>query len=141
MWAMLSHQFMVGISAPIPLVVDRREGQEGSARAALRANENQRLALDDQVRAEVYEARLRLVEAQHVAELYGERLIPLATKQAEAVRPGFIAGDISFAEVLGVERGRWTVLREAHESLALVHTRYAELERAEGRIPGLGGDR
>lgn len=143
MWSMLSHQFMFGISAPLPVVVDRRAGAESAARANLRENEHKQAALTDQVRAEVYEARVRLREARHVAELYRERLIPLADKQAEAVRPAFASGDVSFAEVLAAERGRWTVKREWHEAMALVHTREAELERAMGRVPGLAarGDR
>lgn len=138
MWAMLSHQFMFGISAPLPVVVDRRAGAESAARANLSENESKQEALTDQVRAEVYEARVRLREARHVAKLYAERLIPLADKQAEAVRPAFASGDVSFAEVLAAERGRWTVKRQWHEAMALVHTREAELERAMGRVPGLG---
>ncbi len=137
MWAMLSHQFMFGISAPIPLVVDRRAGAENAARAKLDENERQHEALSDRVRAEVYEARVRLKEAKDVEELYRVRLIPLTTKQVIAVRRSFGGSEATFYEVLAAQQALWTVEQQWHRALARVHTRTAELERAMGRVPGL----
>ncbi len=144
MWAMPAHQFMFGISAPLPLSIDRRAGAESAARAQLAENEHREVALVDRVRAEVFQARARLHEARTVARLYAERLLPLAKVQAQAVRPAFVAGDVSFAQVIAAERGHWNAVREWHQALALAQTRAAELERAMGKIPGLGtggGDR
>lgn len=144
MWAAVSHQFMFGISAPLPVVVDRREGAETAARAKLSENEANQDALRDRVRAEVYEARARLHEAKHVVKLYRERLIPLTEKQVAAVRRAFGSSEASFYEVLAAQRAQWTVQREWHQALALVHTREAELGRAMGKVPGIeseGGDR
>ena len=137
MWAMPSHQFMFGISAPLPFVVDRREGAENAALASLDENESKREALTDKVRAEVYAAHVRLREAQHVAKLYKERLIPLTEKQVAAVRRAFGSSEATFYEVLAAQRALWTVQREWHQAVALMHTRASELERAMGKVPGL----
>lgn len=140
MWQQLSHQFMFGISAPLPVVVGRRAGAERGARARLRANESEQQALTDAIRAEIYEARMRLREAEHVVGLYAERLVPLAKKQARAVRPAFATGAVSYFEVIAAERQLWVAERQHHEALAELHTRHAELEKALGRVPGLGED-
>lgn len=137
MWQQLSHQFMFGVSAPLPVVVDRRAGAERGARARLRANEAEQEALSDAIRAEIFEARMRLREAEHVVRLYTDRLVPLARKQARAVRPAFATGDATFYEVIAAERDLWTIERQHHEALAELHTRAAELQRALGEIPGL----
>lgn len=141
MWAMVSHQFMFGISAPLPFSIDRREGAETAARAKLRENEEKREAIEDQVRVEVYEAHARLKEATHVAQLYRTRLVPLTKKQVEAVRRAYGSSEATFYEVLAAQRALWTVQRELHQAVALVHTRRAELERAMGRVPGMGDAR
>jgi outer membrane protein TolC len=144
MWAMVAHQFMFGISAPLPVVVGKRDGAESAARAKLTENESRREAVEDQVREEAYEAHVRLREAQRVEKLYRERLIPLSRKQVAAVRRAFGSSEATFYEVLAAQRGLWTVEREWHRALALVQTRAAELERAMGHVPGLatkGGER
>jgi outer membrane protein TolC len=93
----------------------------------------------DDIRAEVEQARLKLIEAQHVAHLYKTRLLPAARDQVDAVLAGFQTGRNSFFEVMNAQKNLLTTELGRHMAVAEMHRRVAALDRALGRPAGLEG--
>lgn len=141
MWNMSEHRWVVGVAVNLPIQRKRIRAGIAEAKAELIRIENQHWRLEDQIRSEVQKALVRLREAHHVIELYRNRLLPAAHDQVQAALSGFRTGQDSFLVLIEAEKNQRSVELSYHESLAEVHRRTAELDRASGRIPGRGGSR
>ncbi len=140
MWGDSEHRWMVGIGINLPIRRDRLRAASAEAAAALKQAESARMALEDAIRAEVYVARERLLEAEHVVELFRSRLLPAASDQIRAARAGFETGQNSFLALIEAERNQRSVRLGYEESLADFYRRRAELDRARGTMAALGSE-
>jgi outer membrane protein TolC len=136
MWAEVEHQFMLGVSANIPLQRASRHGAADEANAELSASQHALARRIDDIRVEVEQARLRLVEAQHVVMLYNERLLPAGRDQARVALPAFQTGQSSFIEVVSAQKNLLVTELGRHMAVAEMYRRMARLDRAVGRLPG-----
>jgi outer membrane protein TolC len=137
MWAETQHRWMAGASLNLPLqirsrkaAVDQAEANAGQAAAELSAKR-------DEVRVEVDQARQRVLEAQHVVQLYQVQLMPAARAQIDAAESGYETGGNSFQALIDAERSLRTLEVEYEEALASLGQRAAELDRARGILPGI----
>jgi outer membrane protein, heavy metal efflux system len=137
MWMDLPHQFMVGVGVELPVFQARRQAAVDEASAMLRQMKREEARMVDEIRVEVMQARVRLVEAQQVVTLYRSRVLPAVNDQVAAARVGFEAGRNDFQALLEAERNQRAVALSVEEALADVQRRQAELQRALGRLPGL----
>jgi outer membrane protein TolC len=131
-----SHQYMVGVSLELPVYRDRRRAAVDEARASLARVTHGQERLEDEIRVEVDKARLRLIEAMRIAELYRTRLVPAARDRAAAARAGFESGRGDFSMVLEADNDLRSMELRAEVSLADVARRDAELARMAGATPG-----
>ncbi len=138
MWNQSEHRWMVGAAINLPVRRKRIRAGVAEAQARLAQRENERVRLEDQVRAQVQQAHIRLQEARHVVELYQSRLLPAARDQVKAAVSGFETSQNSFLAVIEAEKNQRTVELRHQESLAAVYGRQAELDRSVGRIPVVG---
>jgi cobalt-zinc-cadmium efflux system outer membrane protein len=138
MWDMPEHRWMVRVGLSLPLALERRAGAVDEGRALRAQFESEAARLADQARAELFIALRKLRESEHVLGIFERRLLPVARDRIEASRAGFIASQNSFAALIEAEKNLRSVELEYHVARAECDRRYAELERALGRIPGLG---
>jgi outer membrane protein, heavy metal efflux system len=139
MWDMPEHRWMIGVSVEIPLQRAPRNAAVAEAEAdtlrATREHEKQ----EDEIRVEVQVAADRQAEAGAVLALYDSRLLPSARTRVDAALAGFVGDKNSFQVVLQAEHDLRDVELERVRAQADAHRRAAELDRAMGRVPGLGG--
>lgn len=136
MWMETGHQWMVGVGVNLPVWRGRIEAGVAEARAEVARVESERLRLADEVRAETRIAWTRLREHHHVLIIYESRLVPSARDQVRAALAAFETGQVSFLALIEAERNQRSVELEYEETLAGLHRRRAELDRALGRVPG-----
>jgi len=137
MWADQEHRWMLGMSLSLPLQVGARNAAAEQA-AAERAGAEANLAAEtNQVSVEVERARQAVLESQGVAQLYRGRLLPTARAQIEAAQIGYSTGRGSLQGLIDAQRSLRSLELGEQEQLAELGRRWAELERALGRIAGL----
>lgn len=138
MWAETDHRWMTGVSLNLPLQIRSRKGAVDEAQARAEQASAELSVKRDDVRVEVDQARQRVLEAEHVVQLYETRLIPAARAQIDAAGFGYDTGRNSFQALIDAERSLRTLEIEYEEVLASLGQRAAELDRARGILPGLG---
>jgi outer membrane protein TolC len=138
MWAETDHRWMTGVSLNLPLQIRSRKGAVDEAQARAEQASAELSVKRDEVRVEVDSARQRVLEAEHVVQLYETRLIPAARAQIDAAGFGYDTGRNSFQALIDAERSLRTLEIEYEEVLASLGQRAAELDRARGILPGLG---
>jgi outer membrane protein TolC len=138
MWNLAEHRWTVGAAINLPVHRKRIRAGVAEAQARLAQREHERRRLEDQVRAQVQQAHIRLQEAHHVVGLYQSRLLPAALDQLQAAVSGFETSQNSFLAVIEAEKNQRTVELRHQESLAAVYGRQAELDWAVGRVPVVG---
>jgi outer membrane protein TolC len=141
MWGNSEHRWIIGLGIDLPIRRDRLHAASAEAAAALKQAQSERSALEDAVRTEVFVARERLGEAEHVVELYRSRLLPASEDQIRAARTGFETGQNSFLVLIEAERNQRSVRLGFEEALTDFSRRRAELDRAMGKIPALSAGR
>src|SRR5690606_35770794 len=99
----VEHQFMVGVSAPIPIQRGARGGAVDEANAMSARARQAVMAATSEIRRDVDVARARVLEALHVLRLYDEQLLPLARDRLRAARAGLEAGSNDFSAVIAAE--------------------------------------
>ena len=140
MWESIEHQFMVGVAAPIPIQRGARGGarEEASALGAEARQELKAQALE--IQRDVDVARARVVEALQIVELYEGKLLPLARDRLRAALAGFEADANDFSAVITAENRLRQDQLGYHAAKADLSKRQAELARATGEAPALGGE-
>lgn len=143
MWDMREHQWMVGIGINLPIQRASRRAavDQAEARVARARFEDERLV--DTIRAEVHRAHRRVLEGARIVTIFEQRLVPASRDQVNAALAGFPSGQTGFLAVIGAERTQREVELKLETARAELSRRYAALDRAVGRIPGLadGGAR
>ena len=137
MWDNSRHRFMVGVSVDLPIQLGRRRAAVGEATAQRKRLESEYARTEDEIKVEVEERHRRVLESRGIIDLYRNALLPASRDQVAAAQSGFETGRNSFLALIDAERNLRTVELEYHETTAELYSRYAELERAVGRVPGL----
>jgi len=138
MWDMPEHRFMVGLGFNLPIQSGRRGGAADEALATRAQFESEVAKLTDAARTRVFVAVKQLQESAHVLRLFETRLLPVARDQIDAARAGFTTSRNPFVAVIDAEKNLRGVELDYEMARAEYHGRRAELDRALGRIPGLG---
>jgi outer membrane protein TolC len=138
MWDMPEHRWMVGIGLNIPLQRGRRRAAVEKAEALSARARSDDLKIRTQIRVEVERAALRAREGAHIVRVVEERLLPAARDQVSAARAGFVAGKNEFTALIAAENNLRRVTLELHHARADLSRRMAALDRALGRLPGVG---
>jgi outer membrane protein TolC len=138
MWDMPEHRWTVGLSFNLPVQAGRRRGAEEEANATRAQYEADVARMSDTARTQVVVARRELDEARHVLHIFEERLVPIARQEVDAARAAFVASQASFASAVDAEKNLRDVELEAQVAEADCDRRRGELDRALGRVPGLG---
>lgn len=136
MWDAVEHQFMVGVSAPIPIQRGVRGGAVDEANAMSARARQAVMAATSEIRRDVDVARARVLEALHVLRLYDEQLLPLARDRLRAARAGLEAGSNDFSAVIAAEDRLRQDQLNYQTAKAELSKRRAELARATGELPG-----
>jgi outer membrane protein TolC len=140
MWDMPEHRWMIGVGLNIPLPTARRLAVMDEAHAARAQYESEVERLSDTAKTQVYVALLKVHEAEHVLQLFQARLVPVARQQVDAAQAGFVASQTPFMAVVEAEKNLRGVELDQKLAQAECDLRHAELERAQGRIPGLDAE-
>jgi cobalt-zinc-cadmium efflux system outer membrane protein len=141
MWEMPQHRWMIGLGLNLPLVTGRRASAIDEARAVRAQLENDLARSSDAARTQVFVAIEGVSESEHVIALFETRLLPNAREQIDAARAGFVVSRDPLSAVIEAERNLRNVELEAQRARVEYARRWAELERALGRMPGLNGAR
>jgi len=140
LWQEEDLQPFVGLRFDVPLQATRRRAAVEEAKARLESAQSEHTSLEDEVRFSVQSSLHRLREAQHVMQLFGNRLLPASRDQVEAARAGYETGRNSFLTLIVAERNLRDTELGYEAARTNVSRRYAELQRAIGRTPGLAQD-
>jgi outer membrane protein TolC len=138
MWDTPEHRWMVGLGFNLPVPTGRRSGAVDEANAMHAQYEADAARLSDAARTQVAVALKRLEESGHVLHLMDERLLPVARDEVDAARAAFTASQAPFVAVVDAEKNLRGVELDRQMALADYDRRRAELDRALGRVPGLG---
>jgi outer membrane protein TolC len=141
MWDMPEHRWMVGLGFNLPIQTGARTGAAEEATAMRAQFESDARRLEASARTQAFVSLKQLDESRHVLRLFEERLLPVARDQIDAARAGFTASRNPFMAVVEAERNLRTVELDYQMARAECDRRYAELERALGRIPGISEER
>jgi outer membrane protein TolC len=129
---------MLGLGFNLPVKGRRRGGAADEALATRGQFEAEVAKLTDAARTRLFVAVKQLQESAHVLKLFETRLLPVARAQIDAARAGFTTSRSPFVAVIDAEKSLRD-LELGHElARAEYHGRRAELDRALGRMPGLG---
>lgn len=138
MWDMPEHRWMVGVGIEIPLQRGRRRAAVDKAEAMSARARSEEDRLRSQIRSEVERAAVRAREGARLLRVVEDRLLPAARDQVKAARAGFVAGQNEFVALIEAENNLRKVELDLHHARADLSRRMAALDRAVGRIPGLG---
>jgi outer membrane protein TolC len=97
--------------------------------------------MSDSTKTERYVALRRVQESEQTLALFERKALPLARQRVDIQRSAFIASSSPLVMLLEAERALRSVELEYESARATHERRIAELERAEGRLPGLGNER
>jgi cobalt-zinc-cadmium efflux system outer membrane protein len=139
LWDVPEHRWMVGLGFNLPVQTGRRGGAVDEAKAMRAQYEADAERMSDAARTAVVVSLKRLEESGHVLHIFEERLLPIARKQVDAARAGFISSQVPFVTVIDAEKNLRGVELDQETAQADYDRRRAELESALGRIPGLDG--
>jgi outer membrane protein TolC len=138
MWDTPEHRWTVGLSLNVPVQTGRRGGAVDEAEALRGQYEADAARMSDAARTQVVVALKQLEESTHILHLYEQRLVPVARDEVDAARAAFIASQTPFVAVVDAEKNLRSVELDQQMARADYDRRRAELDRALGRIPGLG---
>lgn len=116
----------------IALQPDVRRAQEREAQAMLNAAQNRRVALANQLGADLTENLLGLQAAQRTEQLAKNRLLPQAELSFQAALAGYENGKLDFATLLDAQRQVRAARQSQLKAQLEAQLRLAELEKLTG---------
>lgn len=133
------HRFLIGINIGLPLQIDSRKAAQDEAAARLAGAQSDLARATNDAAVEVEQARVEADEARKVAELYRDRILPVARERLEAALSALESGRRGLSAALEAEKHLRTAELERETVVAESHRREAALSHAAGWIPGLDG--
>ncbi len=131
-WIDKEQQPQVGMNVNIPLNRSRRHAAVQERQFQVQKLQAELDQATDNVRNEVQAAWARVQGGVRTVRIYDSKILPTANENLSAARAGYTAGTVDFLRL--IEAQRETIeLREKHQmTIADLHRRWAELERAVG---------
>jgi cobalt-zinc-cadmium efflux system outer membrane protein len=124
--------FILGLSIPIPLF-DRNQGNIQEAMYMLAKTEEQRKAVQADLRAALAKASTKLSSSSSEITIIKNDVLPLAKSAFDAAGQGYREGKFEYLVVLDAQRTFFEVRARYIEALAGYHKARAEVERLIGR--------
>ncbi len=126
-------QAVIGVSIPIP-VFDKNQGNLQSAFARKLQAEDEKVALENQLRTDLMEAYGRRQLQIDTANTYRNDILQGAQSAYEAARKGFEFGKFSFLEVLDAQRTLFQAKTQFIQTLVLARLAEADIQKILGSI-------
>jgi len=139
-WQEEDLQPYIGLGLNIPIQTGRRRGAVDESTSEIFRLRARLSDLAANVALEVQDAFERVVEGEHVVELYRSHLVPAAEENLEAARSEYAVGRADFLSLLTAERSLVEAQLEFHRAVFRYHQSLADLERVVG-APLLSEDR
>jgi len=124
--------FILGLSIPMPLF-DRNQGNIQEAMYMLAKTEEQRKAVETDLRAALAEASTKLSSSFSEINIIKNDVLPLARSAFDAAGQGYREGKFEYLVVLDAQRTFFEVRARFIEALAGYHKARADVERLIGR--------
>ncbi|MBA7484157.1 Cobalt-zinc-cadmium resistance protein CzcC [subsurface metagenome] len=124
--------FILGLSIPMPLF-DRNQGNIKEAMYMLAKTEEQRKAVETDLRAALAEAFTNLASSFSEINIIKNDVLPLASSAFDAAGRGYREGKFEYLMVLDSQRTFFEVRGKYIEALAGYHKARADVERLIGR--------
>lgn len=124
--------FILGLSIPMPLF-DRNQGNIQEAMYMLAKSEQQRKAVETDLRAALAEASTKLSSSFSEITIIKNDVLPLAKSAFDAAGQGYREGKFEYLMVLDSQRTFFEVRARYIEALAGYHKSRADVERLIGR--------
>ena len=124
--------FILGLSIPMPLF-DRNQGNIQEAMYMLAKTEEQRKAVETDLRAGLAEASTKLSSSFSEINILKNDVLPLAKSAFDAAGQGYREGKFEYLMVLDSQRTFFEVRARYIEALAGYHKARADVERLIGR--------
>ena len=124
--------FILGLSIPFPLF-DRNQGNIQEAMYMLAKSEQQRKAVETNLRAALAEASTKLSSSFNEITIIKNDVLPLAGSAFDAAGQGYREGKFEYLMVLDSQRTFFEVRAKYIEALAGYHKARADVERLIGR--------
>jgi len=124
--------FILGLSIPIPLF-DRNQGNIQEAIYMLAKTEEQRKAVQADLRAKLAEASTKLSSSFSEITIIEKDVLPLARSAFDAASQGYREGKFEYLMVLDAQRTFFEVRARYIEALVGYHKARADVERLIGR--------
>ena len=124
--------FILGLSIPMPLF-DRNQGNVKEAMYMLAKTEEQRKAVETDLRAALAEASTKLSSSFSEITIIKNDVLPLARSAFDAAGQGYREGKFEYLMVLDSQRTFFEVRGRYIEALAGYHKARADVERLIGR--------
>jgi cobalt-zinc-cadmium efflux system outer membrane protein len=124
--------FIVGLSIPMPLF-DRNQGNIQEAMYMLAKTEEQRKAIEADLRAALAEASTKLSSSFSEINIIKNDVLPLARSAFDAAGQGYREGKFEYLMVLDSQRTFFEVRGRYIEALAGYHKARTDVERLIGR--------
>jgi len=124
--------FILGLSIPMPLF-DRNQGNIQEAMYMLAKTEEQRKAVETDLRAALAEASTKLSSSFNEITIMKNDILPLASSAFDATGQGYREGKFEYLMVLDSQRTFFEVRAKYIEALAGYHKARADVERLIGR--------
>lgn len=131
-WQEEDLQPYIGIGLNIPIQTGRRRGAVNESTSEIFRLRARLSDLAANVALEVQDAFERVVESEHVVELYRSQLVPSAEENLEAARSEYAVGKTDFLSLLTAERSLMEAQLEFHRAVSRYHQSFADLERLVG---------
>ena len=126
-------QAVIGISIPIP-VFDKNQGNLQGALARKLQAEDEKIALENQLKTDLMEAYGRRQLQMDAANTYRSDILLGAQSAYEAARKGFEFGKFSFLEVLDAQRTLFQAKTQYIQTLVLAHQAQADVQNILGQV-------
>lgn len=123
--------FILGLSIPMPLF-DRNQGNIQEAMYMLAKSEQQRKAVETNLRAALAEASTKLSSSFNEITIIKNDVLPLAGSAFDSARQGYREGKFEYLMVLDSQRTFFEVRAKYIEALAGYHKARADVERLIG---------
>lgn len=124
--------FIVGLSIPFPLF-DRNQGNIREAIYMLAKTEENRIAVETDLRAALAEASTELSSSFSEINIIRNDILPLAKSAFDAAGQGYRQGKFEYLVVLDAQRTFFEVRARYIKALADYHKTKADVERLVGR--------
>lgn len=135
-WTDTVQRPQVGMNMNIPLNQDRRAAAVREAQFRLHKLMAELASQEDAVREEVQVAHARLEATRQTVTLFQQKTLPAAEANLSEARAAYIAGAIDFLRLMEARRQSTDQQINYQRSLAELHRRQADLDRAVGFFNG-----